>query len=153
MPLTKLKQTLEANHVRYETIIHSPAFTAQGIAALAHIPGWEMAKTVMVKLDGELAMVVLPAPLKVNFSNIRKATGAHKAELAQEQEFKDRFPACEIGAMPPFGNLYGMDVYVDKSLAEDEEIAFNAGTHTELLRIRFDDFNRLVRPKMCNLSN
>ena len=153
MPLTRLKQTLEENDVRYETIIHSPAFTAQGVAALAHIPGWEMAKTVMVKLDGELAMVVLPAPMKINFSRIRQATGAIKAELAEEKDFMDRFPSCEVGAMPPFGNLYGMDVYVDESLAEDEEIAFNAGTHTELLRIRFEDFNRLVHPQMCSLSS
>lgn len=153
MPITKLMQTLAENHIRYETIVHSPAFTAQNVAAMAHIPGYEMAKTVVVKLDGTLAMVVLPAPRKINFNLVKQATGAQHAELAEEREFLDKFPACEVGAMPPFGNLYDMEVFVDEKLAEDEEIAFNAGSHTECIRMRYEDFDRLVHPKVCCLSN
>ncbi|NIM65392.1 MAG: deacylase [Candidatus Latescibacteria bacterium] len=152
MPVAKLKDFLNKNKVEYISITHSPAYTAQKIAASAHIPGKELAKTVMVKIDGTMAMTVLPASYKVDFDLLKKAAGAKKIELASEREFKDMFPGCEIGAMPPFGNLYGMEVYVAKSLAEDEEIAFNAGTHTELIKLAYKDFERLVKPKVVQFS-
>jgi len=152
MPVQKLKQFLDDNGVRYVTIQHSPTFTAQEIAASAHIPGKELAKTVMVKIDGKMAMAVLPASFKVDMEKLKVATEAGTVELAGEQEFKDMFPACEIGAMPPFGNLYAMDVFAAEVLAEDEEIAFNAGSHTELIRLAYADFERLVHPKVVKIS-
>lgn len=152
MPLETLKQFLDSNAVKYVTVQHSPAYTAQELAALAHVPGKDWAKTVMVKLDGKMAMAVVPASTRVVFDLLKEASGANSAELATEQEFKDLCPGCEVGAMPPFGNLFGMDVYVDQGLAEDAEIAFNAGSHTEMVRLPFKDFERLAKPKVVRLS-
>jgi len=149
MPVDKLKKFLDENGVRYVTVRHSVAYTAQEIAASAHIRGKNLAKTVMVKVDGKIAMAVLPADRTINFDVFREEAWAGSAELAKEEEFRSLFPSCEVGAMPPFGNLYGMDVYVDQSLAEDEEIAFNAGTHQELIRLAYADFDRLVKPKVA----
>jgi Ala-tRNA(Pro) deacylase len=153
MPVKKLKDFLDNQKVKYVTISHSPTYTAQEIAASAHIPGKELAKTVMVKIDGKMAMAVLPASHKVDFHLLKKAAGASKVELATEQEFKDLFAECEVGAMPPFGNIYGMEVFVAESLDEDEEIAFNAGLHTELIRLAYKDFERLVKPKVAKFSS
>ena len=152
MPVRKLKKFLDDNKVKYVRISHSPAYTAQEIAASAHVPGRDMAKVVMVKLDGRMAMVVLPASRHVEFPLLRAATGAREAELASEGEFRDLFPECELGAMPPFGNLYDMAVYVTASLMTEEEIAFNAGSHTELIRMPTEEFNRLVRPEVMRFS-
>lgn len=152
MPINRLKEFLNSQHVKYVAINHSPAYTAQEIAALAHVSGKELAKTVMVKLDYKMAMAVLPASSKVNFERLQEKSGAGRVELAGEKEFKDMFPDCEIGAMPPFGNLYGMEVYASHRLAEDAEIAFNAGSHTELIRMAYKDFERLVKPKIVNIS-
>ena len=152
MPATKVKQFLDANRVRYVAIQHSPAFTAQEIAASAHIPGRELAKTVMVKLDDRLAMAVLPATKKLDTELLERASGARRAMLASEKEFMDMFPDCEPGAMPPFGNLYGLEVYADEQLAQDEMIAFNAGSHAELIQVPYDDFVRLVKPKVASLA-
>lgn len=148
MPAKILKEFLDREQVRYVTIVHSKAFTAQEIAASAHIPGREVAKTVIVKLDGRMAMAVLPADHRLNFGELRKTAHAQRAELASEPDFKDLFPECEAGAMPPFGNLYGMPVFVEEGLAKDREIAFNAGSHTELIRLAYSDFERLVHPKL-----
>ncbi len=153
MPSKKLKDFLDSNNIKYVTIEHSRAYTANEIAATAHIPGKELAKTVMVKIDGKMTMTVLPAYCKINFELLQEAAGASNVELSSEQEFKDMFPGCEIGAMPPFGNLYGMEVLVDKSLCEDEEIAFNAGSHTELIRLSYKDFEGLVKPKVVKFSS
>jgi Ala-tRNA(Pro) deacylase len=153
MPVKKLKEFLDANKIKYVSIKHSPAYTAQQIAASAHVRGKDLAKTVMVKLDGKVAMVVLPASYRVDFELLRQVSGATKVELATESEFKGMFPECEPGAMPPFGNLYGMDVYVGKILSEDEEIAFNAGSHTELIKLSYKDFERLVKPKVVTISH
>ena len=153
MPLRKLKEFLETHNIKYVTISHSQAFTAQEIAATAHVPGRQLAKTVMVKIDGTMAMAVLPASHRVDFDQLKKATGAKRVELATEQEFKDLFPECEIGAMPPFGNLYGMQVFVAESLAEAEDIAFNAGSHTELIRISYKDFETHAKPKVTKFSS
>src|ERR1700757_3554309 len=153
MPIRKLKEFLDSRGIRYVSIAHSTAYTAQGIAALTHIPGKELAKTVVVKIDDALAMAVLPASSHVALSALRAATGADTVELAREADFQDRFPECDTGAMPPFGNLYGMPVFVDEGLAEDEEIAFNAGSHNELIRLSYSDFKRLVRPTVLILSS
>lgn len=152
MPVDRLRRYLEENHVKYVTVTHSPAFTAQEIAASAHVPGKELAKTVMVKLDGRMAMVVLPAPDKVSANRLKEVTGASEVELASEREFADLFPKCEVGAMPPFGNLWDMEVFVDAHLREDDHISFNAGSHTELVRLAFADFERLVQPRMAEIS-
>jgi Ala-tRNA(Pro) deacylase len=151
MPINKLKKFLDSHQTKYVTIRHSPAYTAQETAQSAHIPGKELAKTVMVKVDGKMAMMVVPAADHLNLSEIRRIIGAGKVELATEGEFKSLFPDCEIGAMPPFGNLYGMEVFASARLTEDEEIAFNAGSHTELIKLAYRDFERLVSPKIVRL--
>jgi len=152
MPVQKLKRFLDSHGVDYRTISHSEAFTAEKVAASAHIPGQELAKTVMVKVDGEMAMAVLPASFQVDFNLLKETSGAENIELASEQEFRDLFPDCEVGAMPPFGNLYDMEVYVADALTEDEEIAFNAGSHTELIKMPYKDFEQLVKPKVMRFA-
>ena len=152
MPVKKLKEFLDSNQVKYVSISHSAAYTAQEIAASAHVPGKELAKTVMVKIDGKMAMAVLPASYKVDLTHLKEALGATTVELASEREFRDMFPGCETGGMPPFGNLFDMEVYVSAKLAEDQEIAFNAGSHTELLKLAYKDFERLVKPKVVHFA-
>lgn len=152
MPCKKLKEYLDDNNVPYITITHSQAFTAQQVAASTHIPGKEMVKTVMIKLDNRMAMAILPASYHVDFNMLKEITGEEDVRLASESEFKDMFPDCEVGAMPPFGNLYDMEVYAAESLTEDEEIAFNAGTHTEIIRMSYADFENLVKPKIVKFS-
>jgi len=152
MPLASLTEYLDKHSVKYIVISHSPAYTAQGIAALSHIPGKELAKTVVVKLDGQLTMAVLPASFRVDVGLLKKATNAKHVELASETEFRDRFPECETGAMPPFGNLYGIDVIADESLAKDKEIAFNACSHRELIRLAWEDFEKLAKPKVARFA-
>lgn len=148
----KLRNFLDSRRIKYVTITHSPAYTAMETAHAAHVRGKEMAKTVIVKLDGSMAMLVLPASYRIYPDLLRDAVGAKTVELAGEEEFADRFPGCEPGAMPPFGNLYDMDVFVDQALAEDEEIAFNAGTHTELMRMSWLDYEELVKPMLGTFS-
>ena len=148
MPLKKLKEFLDSNHVKYVSITHSKAYTAQEVAATSHVPGKALAKVVIVELDGEMAMAVLPANRKIVLQDLREITGRDQVKFVAEEKFKDRFPDCEIGAMPPFGNLYGMDVYAAESLAENDEIAFNAGSHEEIIKLPFRDFERLVQPRV-----
>jgi len=152
MPAAKLKRFLDENRVRYVSIQHSPAYTAQETAASAHVPGQELAKTVIVQIDGTMAMAVLPSTTMLNLEVLRQTAGAQAVALASEEEFKTTFPDCEIGAMPPFGNLYGLKVYADASLAEDDQIAFNAGSHAELIQLAYRDFERLVEPELAGLS-
>jgi Ala-tRNA(Pro) deacylase len=147
-----LKKYLDGNRVKYVTIKHSPAFTAMEVAAAAHVPGKELAKTVIVKLNGRMAMAVLPASHRIVFDMLTQATGTRRAELTDELEFAALFPECEPGAMPPFGNLYGMDVLVADTLAEDEEIAFNACSHSELVRMPYKEFARLAQPKVLKFT-
>ncbi len=151
MPIQKLRTFLDSHLIKYFIISHSPAYTAQEIAASAHVPGKELAKTVMVTIDGRLAMAVLPASGKLDFQKLGQAASSSDVLLASEDDFADMFPGCEVGAMPPFGNLYGMKTYVDDTLAEDDEIVFNAGDHTELLRLSFKDYDRLVHPVIADL--
>jgi Ala-tRNA(Pro) deacylase len=152
MPVQKLKDYLDQHEVEYVTISHSPAYTAQRIAEITHIPGKDLAKTVIVKIDDKFAMAVLPASRRVDLRHLQEAIGADDVVLASEQEFKALFPDCEVGAMPPFGNLYDMGVYVAEQLTEDEEIAFNAGSHTELVRMSYRDFASLVTPQVVSLT-
>lgn len=153
MPLSKLREFLDSHDIRYLVISHSVAYTAQGIAALTHVSGKKLAKTVIVKIDGILAMVAIPAADHVDLDRLRALTGAQAVEIASERDFKDAFPDCETGAMPPFGNLYDMPVYADASLARNEEITFVAGTHRELVRMSWDDMARLVNPTIANLTH
>jgi Ala-tRNA(Pro) deacylase len=152
MALTKLKQYLDSKGVKYTILQHSPAYTAQEIAAKAHVPGQQLAKSVMVKLDGELAMAVVPASTRVDLNALARAVGAKEATLAHESEFARVFEGCEPGAMPPFGNLWRIPVFVSDTLAEDEIISFNAGNHTELMTLSFEDYHRLVEPKILSFS-
>jgi Ala-tRNA(Pro) deacylase len=153
MPLSKLREFLDSRHIKYLVISHSLAYTAQGVAAMTHVSGKKLAKTVIVKIDGLLAMAVVPASAHVDLNQLRALTGAQTVEIATEREFKDAFPDCETGAMPPFGNLYDMTVYADADLAENEEITFSAGTHRELVRMAWDDMLRLVNPIVSSLTH
>lgn len=152
MSLSSLREYLDKNAIQYAVISHSPAFTAQGIAALVHVPGQELAKSVMVKLDGEMAMAVLPGSFRIDLLALEEETGARRADLASEEEFRDSFPECETGAMPPFGNLYGFKVFADEGLTRDKEIVFNACSHRELIRMSWADFQRLAKPRIIRFA-
>ena len=152
MPTQKLQDYLDQHEIRYVTISHSPAYTAQRIAELTRIPGKELAKTVIVKIDDKFAMAVLPASRRVNLRHMQEAIGADDVTLSSEEEFRELFPDCEVGAMPPFGNLYDIGVYVAEQLTEDDEIAFNSGTHSELVQMSYRDFANLVTPQVVALT-
>lgn len=152
MPMQRLRDYLGSEHVAFRTITHPRTITAQETAASAHIRGKELAKTVIVRCDGQLAMAVLPACERLHLGRLRQAIGARDVSLASEPDFRHRFDDCELGAMPPFGNLYGLDVFVSDSLAEDEVIAFNAGRHDELVQMGYRDFERLVQPLVVEIT-
>lgn len=141
-----LEAYLREQQVPFAVQQHQVAYTAQDVAAAEHIPSQIMAKVVMVSADGELVMLVLPTNHRVDLAHVRTALGARELYLVGEREFATAFPDCEIGAMPPFGNLYHIPVYVDQRLADDETIVFQAGTHTETIRMRYADYARLVQP-------
>jgi Ala-tRNA(Pro) deacylase len=150
MPATKIKEFLDSRGVKYVSIRHSPAFSASEVAASAHVSGRDFAKTLVVKIEGAMAMVVLPANRRLVLSDLREMLESPHVTLANETEFRDAFPDCELGAMPPFGNLYGMSVYVAANLADEPEIAFNAGTHTEVIKLAYADFAQLVNPTVVD---
>lgn len=152
MPVKKLEKLLDSNQVKYITINHSPAYTAREVASSTFVPRREFAKTIIVKLDGVMAVAVVPASRHVGLGALAAEAGAGNAELASEDEFRESFPGCEVGAMPPFGNLFGLDTYVDAMLVQDDEITFNAGTHTQVVRLSYTDYSRLVQPKLLNFS-
>lgn len=151
MPAKKLKQFLDDRGVKYVSIEHSPAYTASVVARSAHISGSDFAKTVIVKIDGEMAMVVLPAHRKIILSELCDLL-CEKVELASEDEFIGRFPDCELGAMPPFGSIYDMRVYLEHTLIKYPEIAFNAGTHREIIKMATKDFLRLADPIVLDFA-
>jgi Ala-tRNA(Pro) deacylase len=153
MPSKVIKDFLDQNNIKYVSVKHSKAYTAQEIAAAVHIHGKQIAKTVVLKIEGKLAFAVLPATYKIDFKLLREALNTENVRLANEQEFKDKCPGCEVGAMPPFGNLYSVETFVAASLVEDEEIAFNAGNHVELIRMKYTDFEKLVKPKILRFAN
>jgi Ala-tRNA(Pro) deacylase len=148
----RIKAYLRTHHVEFEVQRHARALTAQGVAATEHLPGRQMAKAVMIVADGKLRMLVLPASLRVDEERTASALGTHEVRLAHEDEFSSVFLDCDIGAMPPFGNLYGIQVYVDRALAEEETITFQAGTHTETISLKYADFERLVGPTVADLA-
>jgi len=147
-----LRAYLDQRKVKYITITHSRAFTATEVAQSAHIPGSMLAKTVMVVIDGAMAMAVVPANQRVRLDEIRALAHTDDVRLAHEDEFKGFFPDCEAGAMPPFGNLYDMSIYVSPELADEGEIAFNAGSHTEVIKMSWADFDRLVKPRVARIT-
>jgi len=153
MPSQRLRTFLDQNSIKYITITHSLAFTALEVAQSAHVSAKELAKTVIVNIDGSPTMVVVPAAYRVRLELLRDAFHTRDVELASEQEFANLFPDCEVGAMPPFGNLYDLPVFVAESLTEDEQIAFNAGSHSEVVKLAYKDFEELVKPTLVMLAN
>lgn len=148
MPIARITEYLDQHRIKYQRISHSPAYTAQEVAARAHVSGWDLAKTVVVKLDDGLVMAVLPASELIDLGFLAEIVGSKEVSLATEEDFMDLFPGCELGAIPAFGNLYGLKVYVAPELADDDFIFFSAGSHTELIRMAYDDFEWLVEPEL-----
>lgn len=138
-----LKNLFEENNIEYDVEKHKEVFTAQHVAASEHITGYEFAKVVMVKCDGKTLMTVIPAPHEISIQKLKKL-GYKKVELADEKEFADLFPDCDVGAMPPFGDLYDLPMYVDESLKEESEIVFNSGNHIETVKIKREDYDSLI---------
>jgi Ala-tRNA(Pro) deacylase len=149
--LRRLKELLDEAKVSYEVCSHYQAFTAQEIAAVQHMSGKDMAKVVMLKVNGALAMAVIPASRMISLNAVKASLGAVEVQLASEDEFASSFPECEIGAMPPFGNLFGLPVYVDPTIEEDETIFFNAGNHQQTVKMRYSDFARIAQPRVVRL--
>jgi Ala-tRNA(Pro) deacylase len=147
--LRRLKEYLDSQHVRYDVLTHKEVYTASEIAQTLHVPGRALAKVVIVKADDRFVMTVLPATWKVDLKRLQEVFGTTHVRLATESEFQSLFPDCEVGTMPPFGHLYGLDVYVDRCLAEDEEIVFQAGTHMDAVKLRYEDYARLEEPKVA----
>lgn len=150
--IKKLKELFDEAKVSYEVYNHPLAYTAQEIAQRQHFSGDQMAKVVMLEVDKRLVMAVITASQKVHLMTVRASLGAAEVRLATEDEFVSRFPDCEIGAMPPFGNLFGLPVYVDPAVTQDESIYFNAGNHVQTVRIRYDDFEKLAAPQVVRLA-
>ncbi|HSP54299.1 MAG TPA: YbaK/EbsC family protein [Dehalococcoidia bacterium] len=149
---TRLERYLRENGVPYSLHHHPPAFTAQAVAESEHVSGRAVAKVVIVFADGKLAMLALPASRRVNFARAAEALGASDVRLAHEEEFQAAFPDCDLGAMPPFGNLYDVETFVDRSLLGAETIVVNAGTHEDTVHLRYADYERLVRPKTADFT-
>ncbi|KTD73452.1 aminoacyl-tRNA deacylase [Legionella tucsonensis] len=142
-----IRKYMHNHDIAYKTISHSRAYTASQCAQAAHIEGNCFAKSIVVKLDGKFALVAIPAHIRLDLDQLKRETQAKHVEIAKEFEFQDRFTDCEVGAIPLFGELYGMDVYLADSLAHKEWFVFNAGNHNQLLKIRSEDFLNLVHPK------
>jgi Ala-tRNA(Pro) deacylase len=152
MEMRRIREFLDRNHVRYVVMSHSPAYTASQVARSIHIPGRSLAKVVIVVINGQLAMVVVPADKDVDMTLLQTETGANDVRLADEAEFARKFEGCKLGAVPPFGNLFGVDTYLDASLADASHITFNAGTHTDVIVMHFNDYCDLARPRIAHLS-
>jgi Ala-tRNA(Pro) deacylase len=147
-----ISEFLDSQHIAYQHCIHSPAYTAQGIAHTQHISGKEIAKVVMVVADHNMVMAVLPGSHRIDLDLLKRLLNVETIRLATESEFRDLFPDCELGAMPPFGNLYHLEVWTDESLKSHPIIVFNAGTHAETIQMGYSDFERLVHPNTGNFS-
>ncbi len=146
MPVRKLKEFLDSHQVAYRCVTHPPGFTAQSLAHHCQVPGDQVAKTVIIELDGTMAMLVLPASFRIRWDRLMDVLDTDFVELADEEDFKDRFPDCEVGAMPPFGNLFDMQVFCSETLTQQPEITFAAGSHTEAMQLAVKDYLRLVNP-------
>ena len=149
----RLESYLRENKVPFQVVHHPLAYTAQEVAAAEHVPGKMLAKVVIAFVNGKMVMLSLPAPWRVNLDKAAAALGVKEIRLAHEEEFAAAFPDCEVGAMPPFGNLYDVPVYVDKALTEDDTIVFNAGTHTDTISMKYADFERLVKPIVAEFGH
>jgi Ala-tRNA(Pro) deacylase len=148
----RLEQYLRENDVPFEVMTHPQRYTMQEVAAALHVSGKQVAKVVMVKADGEMVMLVLPAPYRLHFAKVRTMLGVKKVKLAKEGEFDGLFPDCAPGAMPPFGNLYDVPVHVDQTLTEQQSVVFRIGTHQETMRIAYADLARLAQPTVGEFS-
>jgi Ala-tRNA(Pro) deacylase len=142
----RLKEMLDEQHVKYEVIRHPVAYTAQEEAAVTHVPGAQWAKTVVVLTDGEPVLAVLPAHRRIDLRRFQQVTGAGEVHLADEKQFRDLYPDCELGAIPPFGNLYGQTTFVDEEMRTEEAIVFHAGDHETAIRMAYPDFENLAEP-------
>ena len=147
----KLREYLDQKGVAFEHHVHPTAYTAQRTAESLHVPGRELAKSVVINADGALLLAVVPSNQKVNLDHLQFITRSANMRLATENEFTDAFPSCELGAMPPFGILFGIATYCDTSLEQNDSIEFNAGSHNDTIRMDFHDFKRLARPTMIDL--
>lgn len=152
MPARRLRELLDAQKVKYVVISHSPAYTAQEVAESAHVSGKVVAKTVVMNVDGRMLMAVLPATARIRVQALKDALSAQWVQVATEDEFKLSFPDCEVGAMPPFGSLYGMEVWVDDRLKTENDIVFNAGSHREVFKMAYRDFERLAKPRHASFA-
>jgi len=146
MPVKELQDYLEAHNIKFDAIEHPPAYTAKEIAKLVNVNSGQVAKTVMVYLDGVLSMVVLPASCRIRWDRFNRVMGTELVDLASEQEFADRFPECELGAMPPFGRMYDVPIYMYEGFEDSGSIVFKAGTHHEVIKMQFNDFRMLAQP-------
>jgi Ala-tRNA(Pro) deacylase len=147
----RLKSALESNHVSYSAVMHVPTYGSQFAAAVMHYPGKEVAKTVVLRTNASKLLAVLPASYHVNLRKLGVYVG-NPVSLVDELECVKLFPDCEVGAFPPFGELYGLPVYLDETLAEDPEIVFNAGSRSDAIRMKTSDYLRLVNPKVCSFA-
>ena len=148
----RLSQYLNDHGVRFEVLTHPQAYTMQEVAAELHESGKQVAKVVMVKADGKHVMLVVQASHRLNFSRVGKLLNAERVSLAKEEDFAALFPDCAPGAMPPFGNLYQVPVYVDQSLANQDEIVFRVGTHRDTMKMAYADYGRLVQPTVGDFA-
>jgi Ala-tRNA(Pro) deacylase len=147
-----ISRYLEQHAVNFSVVPHSVAYTAQEEAAATHVPGREWAKAVVCFVDEQPTLAVVPADYVVDLNRLREACGAKSARLASEAEFRPLYSDCEVGAMPPFGPLYQQPVVVDRSLTSDPEILFNGGSHREAIRMRYRDFEELVKPRIADFG-
>ncbi len=148
----RLEQYFRENGVGFQAMTHPAAYTAQEVAAAQRVPGKQVAKVVLVLADGKPVMLVMPASYRIDFAKLKRGLGAQEVQLAHERDFSALFPDCDTGAMPPFGNLYDVPVYVDRALTADAEIVFQAGTHRDTLKITYADYARLARPIVADFA-
>lgn len=148
----KIKEFLEKERINYQVLEHNLAYTASEIAEAQHLPGHQVVKSVLVNGDGKWLLFVLPATRKIDFDKLKKALLLQNVDLANEGKVASLFPGCDVGAMPPFGHFAGIPVYADTNLLENETIAFNAGTHTDMIKIKFKDYMRIAKPMLCDFS-
>jgi Ala-tRNA(Pro) deacylase len=148
----KLEQYFRDHDVKYQAMTHRTAYTAQELAAAQGVKGKQVAKVAMVRANGSIAMLVMPASHRIDFAKVQGVLGAQEARLAKEEEFRNLFPDCETGAMPPFGNLYNVPVYLDRSLTDDPEIVFRAGSHRDSMKIAYQDYAKLAQPVVADFA-
>ena len=152
MAIRRTIEFLDGNNLKYVLLKHSPAFSAQDVAASAHVPARTFAKTIVVRLDGHLALAVVPATRHVDLGLLRAASGATQVEIADVSDIASRFEGCQLGSMPPFGNLFGLPTYLEATLAKGAFIAFNAGSHTDEVVMRAKDYLQLAHPRLARIS-